>query len=192
MVSRLPEIENKIHAIEKELYIVKQALKEIKNLRQQNKLDGIQAICYFTYSLLLPNTKGNKATVAANFVIRNMGSIPLDNPFICLRVTPKERIALSAKLGDEIQYDQRINPLVMEPWNYMSEQAEQMVEEKGEFWLKPVRVSRIEPGQTLSFSNFQFHLEMGEERMTYKMEGFFFCRQFQEGVRALNHIIIHS
>jgi hypothetical protein len=96
MVSRLPEIENKIHAIEKELYIVKQALKEIKNLRQQNKLDGIQAICYFTYSLLLPNTKGNKATVAANFVIRNMGSIPLDNPFICLRVTPKERIALSA------------------------------------------------------------------------------------------------
>ncbi|WP_031409559.1 hypothetical protein [Geobacillus vulcani] len=190
-MSSLADMESKIQAIEKELHIVKQALKEMKSLPQHNKHDGIQAICYFTYSLLLPKAKGHKGTVAANFIIRNMGSNPLDHPFICLRVTPKERIALSAKLGDGIQYDQRINPLVMESWNYMSEQAEQMGEEKGEFWLKPVRVSRIEPGQSLSFSNFQFQFEMGEEQMTYKMEGFFFCQQFPQGVRALNHIIIH-
>ncbi|OKO93526.1 hypothetical protein RA955_11430 [Geobacillus proteiniphilus] len=192
MISHLPEMENKIRAIEKELHVVKQALKEMKNLTQQDKHDEIRAICYFTYSLLLPKTAGHKGTVAANFTIRNMGSVPLDNPFICLRVTPKEHIALSAKLGDGIQYDQRINPLVMEPWNYMTAQAEQMAEEKGEFWLKPVRVSKIEPGQNLSFSNFQFQIDMGEQPTTYKMEGFFFCQQFPDGMRALNNIVIHT
>ncbi|MFC0296648.1 hypothetical protein [Geobacillus jurassicus] len=191
MIHRLPEMENKISTIEKELQAVKQALKELKNSSQQ-KHDEIQAISYFTYSLLLPKTTGYKGTVIGNFTIRNIGSIPLENPFICLRVTPKEHIALSAKLGDDVQYDRRVNPVVMEAWQYMTEQAKQMVEEKGEFWLKPIRVSRIEPGQNLSFSNFQFQIHMGEEQTTYKMEGFFFCQQLPDGIRALNHIAIHA
>jgi hypothetical protein len=47
-----------------------------------------------------------------------------------------------------------LNPLVMEPWQYIDENANKIVEERGEFWLKPVRVSQIKPGQKLAFSNF--------------------------------------
>ncbi|WP_160157579.1 hypothetical protein [Geobacillus sp. TFV-3] len=191
-MDRIPELEKKIQAIEKELRVVKQAVAEMKRLPQQVSSDEICVICYFTYSLLLPKTGGQKGIIAGNFVIRNMGSFPLEQPYICLRVSPKERMALSAKLGDGIQYDRRLNPLVMESWQYMNEEAENIVEEKGEFWLKPIHVSRIESGQNLSFSNFQLQFSMNEAPTTYKVDGFFFCQQLPNGVRALNHIAVHA
>ncbi|ASS99495.1 hypothetical protein VC88_07570 [Geobacillus sp. A8] len=192
MMDRIPELEQKIQAIEQELRMVKQVVAEIKRLPQQVLSNEICVVCYFTYSLLLPKTEGQKGMIAGNFVIRNLGSSPLEHPYICLRVSPKEHMALSAKLGGGIQYDRRLNPLVMEAWQYMNEEAENIAEEKGEFWLKPIHVSRIEPGQTLSFSNFQFQVGMREVATTYKMDGFFFCQQLPNGVRALNHIVVHT
>ncbi|ALA71776.1 hypothetical protein GT50_17670 [Geobacillus stearothermophilus 10] len=192
MMDEILKLEQKIQSIEKELRAVKQAVTEMKQLPKQVLSDEICVICYFTYSLLLPKAGGQKGIIAGNFVIRNMGSSPLENPYICLRVSPKEHMVLSAKLGDDIQYDRRLNPLVMEPWRYMNKEAENMVEEKGEFWLKPVHVSRIEPGQHLSFSNFQFQVSMNEAPSTYKVNGFFFCQQLPNGVRSLNHIVVHA
>lgn len=192
MMDRIPELEKKIQAIEKELRVVKQAVTEMKRLPQQVLSDDICVICYFTYSLLLPKAGGQKASIVGNFIVRNMGSSPLEHPYICLRVSPKEHMALSAKLGDDIQYDRRLNPLVMESWQYMNEEAENMVEEKGEFWLKPIHAPRIESGQNLSFSNFQFQVSMNEAPTTYKVDGFFFCQQLPNGVRALNHIVVHA
>lgn len=192
MMDSILELEQKIQSIEKELRMVKQAVAEIKRLPQQVLSDEICVVCYFTYSLLLPKAEGQNGMVAGNFVIRNLGSSPLEHPYICLRVSPKEHVALSAKLGGGIQYDRRLNPLVMEAWQYMNEEAENIAEEKGEFWLKPVHVSRIEPGQTLSFSNFQFQVGKREISTTYKADGFFFCQQLPNGVRALNHIVVHA
>ncbi|TCK04343.1 UNVERIFIED_ORG: hypothetical protein BDK47_10819 [Anoxybacillus amylolyticus] len=191
-MNNIPELERKIQAIEEELRVVKQAVTEMKRLPQQVLSDEICVICYFTYSLLLPKTGGQKAIIVGNFIVRNMGSSPLEHPYICLRVSPKEHMVLSAKLGDDIQYDRRLNPLVMESWQYMNEEAENMVEEKGEFWLKPIHVLRIESGQNLSFSNFQFRVSMNEAPTTYKVDGFFFCQQLPNGVRALNHIVVHA
>ncbi|WP_457786404.1 hypothetical protein [Geobacillus sp. Geo 8.1] len=193
----LSEVENKIRVLEQEIKAVKQVINDIKGAVNQEKHmeEDVQAIAYFTYSLLLPRTAGagQKGTVVGNFVIRNIGSVPLENPFICLKIIPKEQAVLSAKLGEDVQYDHRLNPLIMESWTYMMEQGEQIVEEKGEFWLKPIRVSRIEPKQRLAFSNFQFTFAAREHPTSYKVkvEGFFFCQQLPNGIRSLNNIVIH-
>ena len=188
----LLEVEKKVRTLERDIQAVKQTLNEIKKAKEQGKgIPHISVISYFTYSLLLPKTAEQKGTIVGNFVIHNTGSVPLENPFICLKVMPKERAILSAKLGEDVQYDRRLNPLVMEPWQYIDENADKIVEEKGEFWLKPVHISKIEAGQKLSFSNFQLKFDIREEQTTYKVEGFFYCKQFQSGVRALNNIVIH-
>ncbi|RAK22123.1 hypothetical protein B0I26_102111 [Anoxybacillus vitaminiphilus] len=186
------EVEKKIRMLERDIQEVKERLNEIKKAKEQgNDRQHVSALSYFTYSLLLPKTTEQKGTVIANFVIHNTGSVPLENPFICLKVMPKERAILSAKLGEDVQYDRRLNPLVMEPWQYINEDANKIVEEKGEFWLKPVHISQIEAGQKLSFSNFQLKFDIEEEQTTYKVEGFFYCKQLPNGVRALNNIVIH-
>jgi hypothetical protein len=192
MSDQLLDVEKKVRALERDIQAVKQTLNEIKKAKEQGKgIDQISVIPYFTYSLLLPKAEGQKGTVVGNFVIYNTGSVPLENPIICLKVMPKERAILSAKLGEDVQYDRRLNPLVMEPWQYINEDANKIVEEKGEFWLKPVHISKIEAGQKLSFSNFQIKFDISEEQTTYKVEGFFYCKQLQNGVRALNNIVIH-
>ncbi|WP_044748090.1 hypothetical protein [Bacillus alveayuensis] len=192
MSDLLFEAEKKIRVLEREIREVKETLNEIKNTKEKvNNGQYVSVISYFTYSLLLPKTVEQNGTVIGNFVIHNTGSVPLETPFICLKVTPKERAMLSAKLGEDVQYDRRLNLLVMEPWQYINEDANKIVEEKGEFWLKPIHISQIEPGQKLSFSNFQLKFEIREEQTTYKVEGFFYCKQLTNGVRALNNIVIH-
>jgi hypothetical protein len=193
MSDLLLEVEKKVRVLERDIQAIKQTLNEIKKAKEQGKdIHHVNVISYFTYSLLLPKTAEQKGTVIGNFVIHNTGSAPLEKPIICLKLTPKERAVLSAKLGEDVQYDRRLNPLVMEPWQYIDENADKMVEEKGEFWLKPVHISQIESGQKLSFSNFQLKFDVSQEQMTYKVEGFFYCKQFPSGVRALNNIVIHA
>ncbi|MBB5323364.1 hypothetical protein HNQ34_000441 [Anoxybacillus tepidamans] len=193
MSDLLLQVEKKIRALEHDIQAIKQTLNEIKNAKEQEKdIHHVNVISYFTYSLLLPKTAERKGTVIGNFVIHNAGAVPLENPFICLKVAPKERAMLSAKLGEDVQYDRRLNPLVMESWQYMNEDANKIVEDKGEFWLKPVHISQIEPKQKLSFSNFQLKFDIREEQTTYKVEGFFYCKQFTNGIRALNNIVIHA
>jgi hypothetical protein len=193
MSDLLLDIEKKVRALERDIQAVKQALNEIKNAKEQGRdIHHVSVISYFTYSFLLPKGTDQKGTVIGNFVIHNTGADPLETPIICLKVTPKERVVLSAKLGEDVQYDRRLNPLVMEPWQYIDENADKIVEEKGEFWLKPVHISQIESGQKLSFSNFQLKFDVSQEQMTYKVEGFFYCKQFPSGVRALNNIVIHA
>jgi hypothetical protein len=192
MSDLLLDVEKKVRMLEQNIQAVKQTLNEIKKAKEQRKdIHHVNVISYFTYSLLLPKTAEQKGTVVGNFVIHNTGSVPLENPIICLKVIPKEHAILSAKLGEDVQYDRRLNPLVMESWQYINEDANKIVEDKGEFWLKPVHISQIEPGQKLSFSNFQLKFEIREEQTIYKMEGFFYCKQLQNGVRALNNIVIH-
>jgi hypothetical protein len=193
MSDLLLEVEKKVSALERDIQAVKQTLNEIKKAKEQGKdIHDVNVISYFTYSFLLPKGADQNGTVIGNFVIHNTGSVPLENPIICLKVMPKERAILSAKLGEDVQYDRRLNPLVMEPWQYIDENADKIVEEKGEFWLKPVHISQIEPGQKLAFSNFQLKFDIKEEQTTYKVEGFFYCKQLPNGVRALNNIVIHA
>ena len=195
MADSIFEVENKIRALEKEIQEIKERWNEIRKAKEQEKKRihhvNISVISYFTYSFLLTKGGDQKGIVIGNFVIHNIGSAALENPYICLKVTPKECAALSAKLGEDVQYDRRLNPLVMEPWQYIDENANKIVEERGEFWLKPVRISQIEPGQKLAFSNFQLKFAIKGVQTFYKMEGFFYCKQLQNGVRALNNIAIH-
>jgi hypothetical protein len=192
MTDSIFEVENKIRALEQEIQEIKERWRKAKE-QEKKRIHhvNVSAISYFTYSFLLPKGGDQKGTVIGNFVIHNIGSAALENPFICLKVTPKECAVLSAKLGEDVQYDRRLNPLVMEPWQYIDENANKIVEERGEFWLKPVRVSQIEPGQKLAFSNFQLKFAINEAQTSYKMEGFFYCKQLQNGIRALNNIVIH-
>ena len=195
MADSIFEVENKIRALEKEIQEIKERWNEIRKAKEQEKKRihhvNISVISYFTYSFLLTKGGDQKGIVIGNFVIHNIGSAALENPYICLKVTPKECAALSAKLGEDVQYDRRLNPLVMEPWQYIDENANKFVEERGEFWLKPVRVAQIEPGQKLVFSNFQLKFAIRGAQTAYKMEGFFYCKQLQNGVRALNNIVVH-
>lgn len=165
----------------------KQLFHEIK--QSGDRANGLHAISYFTYSLLLPKTATQKGTIIGNFIIENIGSVSLESPFICLKIEPKTG-ELSAKLGGDIQYDRRLNPLEMETWQYLHDDAAQLAEEKGEFWLKPTHVSKIEPRQKLFFANFQFKFSTEEQR-SYKIYGFFYCKQFLRGIKSLNNIIIH-
>ncbi|AEH48285.1 hypothetical protein [Parageobacillus thermoglucosidasius] len=195
MTDSIFEIEHKIRALEREIQEIKERWKEIKSVKEQERKGvdhaNISAIAYFTYSFLLPKGDEQKGVVIGSFVIHNIGSAALETPVICLKVTPKECAVLSAKLGEDVQYDRRLNPLVMEPWQYIDENMKKMVEERGEFWIKPVRVSQIEPGQKLAFSNFQLKFDISRVQTSYKMEGFFYCKQLQNGIRALNNIVIH-
>ncbi|ANB60997.1 hypothetical protein [Anoxybacteroides amylolyticum] len=183
------DIEKKIRTLEQELQAVNNLLSEMK---KGGNVPSLQALAYFTYSFVLPINGRKKGTIVGNFIIRNIGSSSLENPVICLKIVPKECAVLTAKLGEHVAYDRRLNPLVMETWEYIDENAERTVEEKGEFWLKPAQIPHIEEGGQLAFSNFQIKLSFSDEPRTYKIYGFFYCKQLPQGIKSLNDIVIHG
>ncbi|AKS38641.1 hypothetical protein NP92_11310 [Anoxybacillus gonensis] len=186
------DIEKKMRVLEQEFQLVNKLLYEMKKEKNNNYPSSIQAISYFTYSFMLPRRESKDGMVIGNFIIRNMGSIPLDNPVICLKMIPKEYTGLTAKLGEHVSYDRRINPLVMEAWQYIDENAERIAEENGEFWIKPIQIRQIKEGEQLAFANFQIKLRFSDEINAYKIYGFFYCTQFPKGIKSLNDIIIHG
>src|SRR5690625_6979534 len=75
-------------------------LKEINSLVQEIKVsESLQIICYFTYSFNISHMRGNDNFCLGSFHLYNNGGKPLQNPYICIKLSSNCSFEFSGKYG---------------------------------------------------------------------------------------------
>lgn len=191
-----------IEEYEKQLQVSKENVERMSEqlqLVESEKNDAlnksvIKPVAFFNYSVILSDpSSDDEAIVFGNFIIRNIGNVPLSYPVICLKITPS---TVARKLGGKIRYNsittetneiQILEDAASEQWIFIDDDWKENVINKGEYWLKPTHKSIIPPNEEIHFSNFEFVIDLKKNR-SIKISGFAYFEQLTEGIAALNTI----
>jgi hypothetical protein len=201
----LEEYEKKIAMLENKLLSYEAALEEEK--KQTNILKNqiktltstppkiIKLQAFFNYSLIIPNQDEEEdLLVIGNFTVENIGTEPLQNIIICVRITPKQSGRLSGKIATspvDIQDSSSVHEQLATEWTFVHNNWREKIKNEGEYWLKPVHHSVLEPNKVLQFSNFEIRFKKGKVQNATVVEGFAYCKEIPKGVTSLNNIIIN-
>ncbi|MDX8046611.1 hypothetical protein SH601_11520 [Gracilibacillus sp. S3-1-1] len=162
----------------------KSYIEEIKELVQQLTMpEKIQIICYFTYSLQLNHEINLDNYVIGSFHVQNVGTKPLTNPHIGLTISSNTEFQFSGKYLYP-NAKQTLRP--SNAWERINDRSD-----KKEFWLKPIQQDRVNPGETLVFSNFQIKWT---PTSTYSgiVRGFTYGNELPNGLHAVNQISVNG
>ncbi|WP_416151230.1 hypothetical protein ACM26V_09770 [Salipaludibacillus sp. HK11] len=146
---------------------------------------------YFNYSVFLPEVEeaDQETLIVGNFHIINTGHVELTEPFIGLRITPANRATISGKISlQETPDTDTALHTSNEEWHYMHSNWKEKIRKQGEYWLSPVHCQKLNPGETLSFTNFDLRLKKRKLDENVKIEGVCFSSELTEGIAAINHI----
>jgi hypothetical protein len=137
-----------------------------------------QAEVYMDYHLLTPELEESPYLILGNMLIKNTGSMDLDNPVICLQATPAAGVQLKGRIIPPKMVDalgvQSVDGNSATGWQYMESDWFQQAKERGEYWIRPIRPLRISPGETEIFSNFQIFIPKPEKGGTVTVQGVVF------------------
>jgi hypothetical protein len=155
-------------------------LSEIKELvadRQPPK--KMQFYSYFTYSTNFSHDNAMESLLIGSYHILNIGTVPITSPYICIKMSEGSPFAFSGKF---IKDRTKLKRSMPGGWELLKES-----ESKDEYWMKPLEQEQIQPGESLSFSNFQLKWQK-EENYIGGLNGFFYCDENKEGTPSLNQI----
>ncbi|WP_216828221.1 hypothetical protein [Alkalihalobacterium elongatum] len=156
---------------------------------------GIRCQAFFNYSVVLPDEdeqeQEKEVLIMGNFIIENMGEDTLNIPVVCIKIKP----AHSGMLGGKIEATPRSEMIVDATnsleWQYLNQNFKEKAKESGEYWLRPKESNELKPGEKLFFSNFDLKLNKPQEKNSVIVEGFIYFKELQQGIPALNKIIIN-
>ncbi|CDQ19913.1 hypothetical protein BN982_02220 [Halobacillus karajensis] len=158
---------------ERYIHEIKEKIEELKQSRDQH------VYSYFTYSIHFSHDPAHESMLLGSFHIQNKGREPFKAPYICLKLSENSIFHFSGKY----LYKDSLKKMRMSgAWERLNE-----VTDKEEFWLRPVEVKQIEPGDSLTFSNFQLKWSP-EKNYAGSLMGFTYGEEHEEGVPALNQI----
>ncbi|SER76363.1 hypothetical protein SAMN04487944_109168 [Gracilibacillus ureilyticus] len=156
-------------------------LKKIRELVEGMK-SSLQIVPYFTYSLQVSHHSHKENYILGTFHVQNVGHQAVNNPMICIKLTPPELFEFSGKY---VYPDTKQPMQLANAWERMNEAAN-----KEEFWLRPKKES-IAPGETISFSNFQVKW-LSDTTYNGSIQGFVYTDEMKEGLHAVNQIQING
>lgn len=148
-----------------------------------NQRNRPQCISYFTYALQLSHDTELESFCLGSLHIHNIGNQPLTNPTLHLHLSDQAPFTLNGKF---VSNATALSSQLTNGWERINDRSE-----KSAFHLKPIGKTLIEPGETLSFTNFQ---------LTWSPSAFYagsvtatlFSDQQPDGVDALNSINING
>ncbi len=158
-------------------------LNEVKNLllKKVTPVHQLMIISYFTYSLNLSNREDEENILLGNFVIKNLGNIPINNPFILLKMNHSSSFEFSGKVITQQSKKPHNTSGIWERVSPGEENSED------DYWLRPLDTLILNPKDTVIFPNFQIKW-FGNEAYKFSIAGFTYADEMNEGSNALNHI----
>ena len=155
-------------------------LNEIKKLISSSfQSNELKILSYFTYTTNISHEKESESLIIGTYHIHNIGNIPINKPYICLKLSQNSPFHFSGK------YINKNTTLAMQTndvWERFNDHTN-----KEEYWLKPIGKESISPAQIISFSNFQAKW-IPSEPYTGSIMGFTYCDEFNDGILSINQI----
>lgn len=183
------EEKNNTNDLQKKLLQAKKFLKEdIIEVPKQ-----VNFFSHFQYTVLMPNEKeeDNTISIIGNFIISNVGTLPITNIIICFKVHPISSTTLSGQIAMNNQnYRTSNEDSRTEEWVYALKDWKQKIKKEGEYWIRPTLSFDLSPDSTLTFPNFTVSINAPRENKSF-VEAFVYCKEWQEGKQATNSIFIN-
>ncbi len=162
----------------------KDYLKEMKELiKNIETTKQLIVICYFSTSYQLSHQTDRVNYGIGSFHIQNLGTQPLMNPHIGIKITANIDFNFSGKY---LYPNSKKTVQVSNVWERINEPTD-----KKEIWLKPTQKESINPGEILTFSNFQVKWEPTAS-YSGTIHGFTYGNELPEGIHALNQISLNG
>ncbi len=136
--------------------------------------------CFFTHSFLLSNDLNEKQTMIGSFSINNISLQSISFPTILIHINSETPIDFSGNYTHENQENGSQN----NTWIRINKDKEQA---HTHYWLKPVGVEKILPGEMSVFNHFQIGFSLLEPNNII-IDGFGYCAEKPDGVHSLNTI----
>ncbi|HHY22103.1 MAG TPA: hypothetical protein GX525_09575 [Bacilli bacterium] len=172
-----------------------QSIMQKKELEEQltiKKELNTSITAYFSYSLILPREEGENIKIIGNFIVLNSGTTLLTSPVICLRITPATHISLAGKIASNNEAFAKDSYITEseERWKYVNNE-QQETKSNDEHWLVPLHLTELEPGKSLSFTNFEIDIQKSEAPISLIIEGFAYFFEWQQGEPSINQIVLN-
>ncbi|WP_406946126.1 hypothetical protein ACJA3J_09290 [Halobacillus sp. SY10] len=150
-------------------------------IEELKKKEASHIYSYFTYSIQFSHDPANESLLIGSFHIQNNGKDVFQNPYICLKLKENSILHFSGKY---VYKDSTKKVRMPGAWEKINEKSE-----KEEFWLQPIGATHIEPGESLSFNNFQLKWKP-HKKYAESLNGFAYGEGFEKGIPSLNQINI--
>ena len=157
--------------------------KEIKSIISQNPPELksiINAEVFFDYTILIPQLESDLQDylIEGNLYLKNTGNQTLMNPVICIKLSPVQ----SASLQGQIIPPKMVSSLGTKSmsgdkgWKYVYDDWRQRVKTNGEYWISPIQVLQIPPGETTMF-NFKINFEQPKKESPSPLRDLFIFKR---------------
>ncbi|OIU72129.1 hypothetical protein [Rossellomorea aquimaris] len=179
---------------DKDIDIISEDEYEQAKIRKRNKKiisRESKAEVYFDYNLI-PNRKTEKYTIKADFIIKNTGNVVLNNPKICFRVDPPEKIEIGGQiLPPEMSEIFSVQgEMGAEGWKYSGKDWLEKAYSTGEYWIEPIQGMELHPGETTGIEGIQFTVDNLSEQETSTILGFVYFEEENLQLSSNNKIMI--
>ncbi|MGE8205255.1 hypothetical protein ACQKP0_11870 [Heyndrickxia sp. NPDC080065] len=172
-----------IEEIRKTLSQIKKTQKEkiqiLDSVLSNYNFSSNSCIAYFTESISLSSEPSDENVVIGNFQVINIGHTSIHQPILLIKIKSDSNFNFSGKYAPiEGQDTQGI---------YEWERIKTKGDMEKEYWLRPLKVNKIAPGEKLVYSSFQLKFPACDN-LVLSMDGFVYYEENHEGVRSLNSI----
>ncbi|WP_026582969.1 hypothetical protein [Bacillus sp. J33] len=148
------------------------------------------AEAFFDYHLLVDQMHSRNIKIIGNLNIKNTGNVHLNNPIVCIRVSPPGSI----KITGQILPPHLTNTMGIQTgngakgWKYMNKEWFNELEEKGELWINTIENLCIPEQETVSIPNIQIKLLNNEDHRNIQVDAFVFFQEESLEIPASNKI----
>ncbi|VEF49045.1 Uncharacterised protein [Bacillus freudenreichii] len=189
-----------IHLLSSDTRTINQAVSEqkgklikVENEQNTTVIDNNQitdALAFFDYHLMINQAKSESHKVIGNLIIKNTGTVPLKNPFICLRVNPAGSVRITGQIlpPNVVSTKGLQTEKGARGWQFIKENWLEEAEEKGELWIRAIDDLVIGPDEAVTLSNLQMRLMDIKEDKNLTVEAFVLFNHNELQMEANNKI----
>lgn len=141
---------------------------------------------YFNYSVLLMEEE-KTLTIYGDFHIINESKVSLDDLIICFKVHPIGAVTFSGKISDPNLIKKTEGSPVSIDWIYAKEDWKKASLENGEYWVKPIKVTKLE---SISLTGMELIIPFDLNIRKVKVEALIYLNNKSSPIPAINKIKI--
>jgi hypothetical protein len=175
------DLKQKIEQLNNETSLYLNEMKDLVfKMKHKQKMN---VVSYFTYSFNISYDNEQESLIIGTYHIHNLGNKLLTNPYICIKLSPDSPFRFYGKF---LNKKTNLSMKTADAWERLNEQTSQ-----DEYWLRPLGKQTLDPGQIITFPNFQIKW-LPKESYSGSIMGFTYCNEFKEGIPAVNQIYVNG
>jgi len=183
---QIAQLEQQLLSYEVALEEAERQIQQLKKWKvpEEKKQTVMNVQAFFAYSVVLPETSEEETLVISDFVVQNIGTEPLQNTIVCLRIRPNTAAELSGKIATYSTKE-----VDDAEWIFAYENWRERIKTDGEYWMKPFQQKPLLPNEQLRLANLQIRIKNAPSTV---IDGFVYGNELPNGVASLNRIVLNK